>query len=722
MPMVGVVLDSQTVDTRIPFIGRESELQRLRAILKRGGAVTLVGPGGVGKSRLALEAAQRFERDTARRTVFISLVGVAPEAVIGTAMAEFGVALEGTRDPLATLQDALRGEPLVVLLDNCEHVPDEAAALVDRLRAIDGAAVIATSQQRLDYTDEEVLPIEPFGTPSAVAFFCARTGRDETRLSPEDAERIRTIVKRLDGLAIALDLAAARLASLSLEELSEELAQLKPYQLRSTRGTDPRHRTIGNVIAWSHARSSADAQELFALVSIFADMFSFEDAAALCGYGDERTAQALAELTAASLVARTELAYRMLLPIQAVARRMLAARPNRAALDEAFAARMTALAEANTAEFTGPNGPLAFQRLYARYSDLTGALGWALKRPEERLERVEPVFTALSEIWAQSGRYAEGLRYVDRLETVAPRLSPERRGRIYYLHLRLAHAASDHLMMLEHGPLAISAFSIAGNRLGLARAYNALSIAALSTGKTDEAMSSVEMALRIYTQMGHERGIASALTNQANVLFDGKSDYARARVLYLEAIERNEAYGTPELLGIALGNLAELEHACLEYDRSIELARRAIEQFEAISNLAMIAWQHETLGRVALARGDASEARERFGVAADMLRRAPQPRYTAQLAEGIGRLALRSADPKAAARAFAAAQRVRREYHVNALGFRAREAAEDRVSVPAELAEAAAAEVERWPAGRTAEMLSGLLDGLGRSTAGESLV
>ena len=404
--MVGVVLDSQTVDTRIPFIGRESELQRLRAILKRGGAVTLVGPGGVGKSRLALEAAQRFERDTARRTVFISLVGVAPEAVIGTAMAEFGVALEGTRDPLATLQDALRGEPLVVLLDNCEHVPDEAAALVDRLRAIDGAAVIATSQQRLDYTDEEVLPIEPFGTPSAVAFFCARTGRDETRLSPEDAERIRTIVKRLDGLAIALDLAAARLASLSLEELSEELAQLKPYQLRSTRGTDPRHRTIGNVIAWSHARSSADAQELFALVSIFADMFSFEDAAALCGYGDERTAQALAELTAASLVARTELAYRMLLPIQAVARRMLAARPNRAALDEAFAARMTALAEANTAEFTGPNGPLAFQRLYARYSDLTGALGWALKRPEERLERVEPVFTALSEIWAQSGRYA----------------------------------------------------------------------------------------------------------------------------------------------------------------------------------------------------------------------------------------------------------------------------------------------------------------------------
>ncbi len=720
--MVGEVLDSHPVDTRVPFVGRESELQRLLAFLRRGGAMTLVGPGGVGKSRLALEATQRFERDTARATAYISLVGVAPEAVLGTAMAELGVSQDGTRDPLATLYDALAREPLVIVLDNCEHVPDEASALIERLRTLENVAILATSQQRLDYADEEALALEPFSTSSGIEFFCARSGREQARLTTGERETMRAIVQRVDGLAIALDLAAARLASLSLEELADELANLKPYQLRSTRGNDPRHRTIGNVIAWTHSRLSPDAQDLFALGSLFADAFYEADMTALAAISADRVDAALRELVDSSLVVRTELAYRMLLPIQAVARRMLATRPNRAALDEAFADRMVAFSQEAIAELRGRDGTAAFQRLYARYSDLCSALGWALKKPEERLERIDDAFTALSEIWSQSGRYTEGMRYVDRLEAVAGRLSPERRGRIYYLRLRLAHAASDHLMMLEHGPLVISAFSIAGNRLGLARAYNALAIAALSTGKVDEAMNNVEMSLRIYTQIGHEIGIASALTNQANVYFDGKSDFARARLIYREALERLETSGTSELRGIALGNLAELEHACLEYDLAAELARRAIAQFEAVSNLPMIAWQHEVLGRIAVARADVLAANRHLTIATDLLRRAPQPRYAAQLAEAIGRYALRMNAQRYAALAFASARRLRREYHINRLGFRAREAVADEALLPSELLADASVEVERRPAVQTAEMLFAVLDGIGRSTAGESLV
>ncbi len=720
--MVVVVLDSHTVDTRVPFVGRELEMQRLLATLKRGGTLTLVGPGGVGKSRLVLEAAQRFARDSARRTVFISLAGVTPEAVIGTTMSELGVAPEASRDPLDTLRDAIESEPLVIVLDNCEHVPDEASALIDRLRAIANVSLLATSQQRLDYTDEEVLAIEPFSTPTGVAFFCARAGRAESTLSASEREIVRTIVNRVDGLAIALDLAAARLASLSLAELADELTQLKPYQMRSTRGIDPRHRTIGNVIAWTHSRLPSDAQEVFAIASLFADAFSARDIAAIAGMPLERADEALIELVDSSLVAQTELAYRMLLPIQAVARRMLAARPNRAALDEAFAERMAAIADEELASLAGDGATAAFQRLYARYFDLSTTLGWALKRPDDRFERVDAVFRALSEIWVQSGRYAEGLRFLDRLEAVAPRVSPERRGRIHYLRLRLAHAASDHLMMLESGPLVISAFSIAGNRLGLARAYNALSIAALATGKIDEAMSNVELSLRIYNQLEFDRGISSALTNQANIFFDGIGDFARARVLYREAIELLERSGTPELLGIALGNLAELESVCLEYDLAATLARRALGQFEALSNLPMIAWQHEVLGRIAIARGDILGASRHLSIGADLLRRAPQHRYMAQLAEAIGRYALRLGEKRTAALALAAARHTRRRYHINGIGFRAREAADDDASIPAEMARAAHAIVEGWPAGRVPEMLFGLLDGIGRSTPGESLV
>lgn len=662
------------VDTRVPFIGRVLEIDRILDSLSRGGILTLVGPGGVGKSRLAYEAMRRFEARSGRRSVFVRLAGLAPEAVIGTVMHELGIHDEPTRTPLATFRDVLLEHPVTLVLDNCEHAPDQTSELIDAIGGIPGVAILATSQRRLDYTDETVFEIDPFSHDDAVDFFLARAQIDRQKASAKMLETVSAIVDRLDGLAVALDLAAARLASLSLEELAEQLQDLRPYQLRSTRGSEPRHRTIGNVIAWTYGRLSDEGKRVFALASLFADVFDDQDIRALAGIDEEAARGALDELATQSLVVRAEFGARMLAPIRAVATRILAGVPNRRAIDEAFAARMNAVAAEIWLEMHGNDPGAAMQRLFVRYADFCTTLAWALKRPQERIDLITDVTTATMAIWAEGGRYTEGLRWTERFQSVAERLSPATRGRMYYLGLIVAHAASDYHRMVESGPQMISAFTIAGDRLGLARAYNALASAAINTGRMDEAETYVDTALRLYQQLEHQRGIGVSLINKGSIFLEAHDDAARARELFHEARSMLDPLGANALAGIAIGNLAEVEYTVLEYDRSVELAHEAIDRFEASASLPMIAWQYQTLARVALARGAVPAATAVLQTACDLLRRSPQPLYLARLAEIAARAFLRMDRDQDAAFAMALALRLRRERSLVAAGWIGREA------------------------------------------------
>ena len=231
--------------------------------------------------------------------------------------------------------------------------------------------------------------------------------------------------------------------------------------------------------------------------------------------------------------------------------------------------------------------------------------------------------------------------------------------------------------MVETGPLTISAFTIAGDQLGLARAYNALAVASLNTGRLEDAATYVETSLRFYEQIGHERGIATALVNQGNVLFEGYGDNTRAHETFRRAIAMLEREGPPALCGIALGDLAEVEYAMAEHNAAVDHATAAIERFEQNSSPPLIAWQHETLARCALARGHLADAGEHLLVACDLLRRLPQPLYIARLAEVTARRLLLGGNAQGAAFALAAARRYRSERALVSFGIFAAEALAD---------------------------------------------
>lgn len=713
------MVNSRAVDLRVPFVGRASEFRRLLALLRRGGFVTLVGPGGVGKSRLAFEAVSGFERESGWRSVFVSLAGVAPEAVLGTVMQTLEVHEEPGRPPVDTLRDLLSEAPTVLVLDNCEHAPDETSSLIDHLRLVEQLSIVATSQRRLDYAEEDVFEIDPLTLEEAVAFFFRRAQIDPHQINETVSETVATIVRTLDGLPVAVDLAAARLASLSLEELATELKALRPYHLRSTRGSDPRHRTIGNVIAWSHSRLSEEAKRCFGLASLFTDEFDAEDVAFVAALDTALVTAALDEAAEISLLMRTEFGYRMLSPIRAVAARSLANMPNRRGLEERFALRMDIVAAQIWEQIRGANAGSAMYRLFLRYNDFCNAIGWALKKPADRFGAISAILTTMIAAWAEGGRFSEGLTWAERLEGIAERLKPNLRGRIYYLGLCVAHAAGEYQRMLERAPATISAFTISGDRLGLARAYNALAAAGFNTGVLDDAWNYAETALHVYDQMGHKRGVAVALINQGNVLFEGRDDAGRARVVFRNAYDLLQSDGTDALMGIALGNLAEVEYAALEFDQSLAYAQEAMARFEASTSLAYLAWVHQTEARVRIAYGHAPAAKEHLHLACDLLRRAPHPHFIARLGEVIARLLIFVGQREEAALALNASKRLRRSRSLVPMGFVARETSADEAALRADLGDDAyldaAARVTAWDLGHLTSFFQALLVGIGRS-------
>jgi predicted ATPase/class 3 adenylate cyclase len=301
------------------FIGRERELEQITAALGRARVVTLTGAGGVGKTRLALQAAAQVAPRFADGAWLAELAPLRDVAGVDDGIAAvFSLTARAGQDTRDVLAEFLHGKQLLLVLDNCEHLLEGAAALARALaRSCEQLVILATSREGLGIEGERLLPVPPLGVPEADAGLAAITGAEAVQLFAEravaakpgfqvtgqNAAAVSGVVRRLDGIALAVELAAARVGAMTPAELARRLERSFAVLATGRRGAGARHQTLRATIDWSFQLLAGPEQALLARLAVFAGGATLEAAEAVCG-GDGTDLDAVFELLAA-LVARS---------------------------------------------------------------------------------------------------------------------------------------------------------------------------------------------------------------------------------------------------------------------------------------------------------------------------------------------------------------------------------------------------------------------------------
>ncbi|GAA2112123.1 BTAD domain-containing putative transcriptional regulator [Actinomadura alba] len=299
------------------FVGREGDLARVGELLREERLVTLTGPGGVGKTRLAIEAGR------GREACFVELASVGagtavPRALInalGLREAALLPALSGPSEPADRLVAGLTGRAVLLILDGCEQVVDEVARLVHRLlAACPDLRILATSRERLDIAGETLHPVRPLASRAAVRLFTDRAVAVRPGFPADDATlgAAARICRALDGLPLAIELAAARLRVLTVEEVAARLDDRFRLLSRGGRSGTPHHRTLRSAMAWSWDLLTPRERTLAAGLTVFRDGATLDAVARVCGPSEDEVIDLLADLVDKSLVEADEGRYRML--------------------------------------------------------------------------------------------------------------------------------------------------------------------------------------------------------------------------------------------------------------------------------------------------------------------------------------------------------------------------------------------------------------------------
>jgi predicted ATPase/DNA-binding SARP family transcriptional activator/DNA-binding CsgD family transcriptional regulator len=470
------------------FVGRGRELAVLARVLTgerpRPRLLTLTGPPGVGKSRLALEAALAVHGAFAHGVRFVPLAPVVSSDLVLSAVAQAMDLREGggggLRDVLVT---ALRGRELLLLLDNLEHLPAAAPTIAALLVACPSLTVLATSRAPLRLSGEHEFPVPPLALPEAallgdsagahtaawvgrlaalaacdsVRLFVerARAIRPDFALSPDNAAAVAELCRRLDGLPLALELAAARVRVLSVRALLGR--QERPLSLLTggARDVPARHRTLGAAIAWSHDLLGPWERTLFRRLAVFAGGWPLEAAGVVCapddgvdrlpndtpgerdpsggGSGEDAALDGLDALARMSLVraeagAGGAVRFGMLETVRQFAKEQLEASGEAEAVRRRHLGHFLRLAETARPGLVGPEAVRWLELLDAEHDNLRAALAWALERGERTL--ASRLAGALARFWELRGHLTEGRRWLDRVLDPPSRLPPgDRTGR-----------------------------------------------------------------------------------------------------------------------------------------------------------------------------------------------------------------------------------------------------------------------------------------------------
>jgi predicted ATPase/DNA-binding CsgD family transcriptional regulator len=547
----------RTSPTRL--IGREGDVGELIRLLDEVRLVTLVGAPGCGKTRLSLEVSHRLSDRYPTGVWFVELAPVSGGCLVAPAVA---AALGVDDQPLRSAEDGLVDEfsttDAVVVLDNCEHVLGATRELVGRLLdCCPSLRVVATSRTALRLQGEQVWRVPPLDLGPGVELFRDRAGLS---MHPADVQRsdgdvIAEICRRLGGLPLAIELAAAWCRVLTPVELLDRLEPALPLLRSHTRDANPRQRTMEATLDWSYQLLDPSEQVLFERLSVFAGGFDFD--AALAVVPGEDVLDALTSLVDSSLVLAepgpVRMRFRLLEPVRQFAELRLIARGAREATQRHHAEHYLRLAKWSEAELRGDDAGVVLAQLEREEDNFRTAMRWARHQPDDLGLRL---CTALAPWWAIRGRANEGRAWIDemlrrRTGTDDLRLRASGLARASRLAWRQRDYPSTRTLLEES--LAIG--RTLDDALGVARRLRGLALVAVAEGELDEATQLCEESVSLFRRHGDGYGLSLALAFFGLTL-QLAGDTSRAAPYVREARELSRSSGSVTSSLYSLGSLA----------------------------------------------------------------------------------------------------------------------------------------------------------------------
>jgi predicted ATPase len=669
---------------RTVFIGREGEVANLRQLLSRENVrlVTLTGPGGIGKTRLALQVVGEMSDSFAGGVCFVSLSAVAGNESMTTAIAQaIGLREVPGQSPHESLREYVRGlgQPLLLLLDNFEHLVSAGSDIADLLTLNPNLKVVVTSQALLHVYGEHEFPVPPLAAPDlrsvptapeslsrfpAVVLFLerAKAVKHDFRVTKENAAAIAAICARLDGLPLAIELAASRIKLLSPAAMLRRLESSLNLLTGGARDLPMRQQTLRGTMDWSYSLLNAAEQSLFRRLSVFIGGCTLEAVEAVCDTKGDLGLDVLDGMS--SMVDKSltqqleqpgaETRFLMLSTLREYALERLAESGEEFATRRAHAAYYLVLAEECGEELsTHPEWLERFDLEHQNFREAleflirTGDADWGMR-----------LGSALFHFWEMREHFAEGRALLDRLLKLPGGAQPKMRARLLFYAAIFAIAQGDFASAQKLQGESLKACRDLHDHRGVAVALNALGVTARDRGDLETACSLFEQCVATWRDLGSSIDTARALSNLANVV-RLQGDHTRAHALYDECLAIFHATGDSTGVAWTLNYLGDLVRESVDSIAARSYYEQSLSAFRQLGDGWGIASALCDLARLSAAQSKHQDAERLYGESIRMFQDLGHKRGIARVLECFAVSAAAQSRPEQSLRLAGAAAALR---------------------------------------------------------------